>query len=80
LFVPREIKMICLFIYSKRIRKVDQSWPKMRTGVVQNSCITLLKGFDPLQGPEWTLQVKKSMTFCQAFTHHHSSGLIIFGL
>jgi len=30
-------------------KKVYQSCPKTRTGIVQNSCITLMKGFDPLQ-------------------------------
>jgi len=33
----------------KWIKKVHQSCPKTRTGIVQNSCITLMKGFDPLQ-------------------------------
>jgi len=28
---------------------VDQKSSKTRTGIVQNSCITLMKGFDPLQ-------------------------------
>jgi len=33
----------------KWIKKVNQSCPKTRMGIVQNSCVTLMKGFDPLQ-------------------------------
>jgi len=44
--------MELIFPYSqhlKWIRKVNQSCPKTRTCIVQNVCITLMKGFDPLQ-------------------------------
>jgi len=33
----------------KVIKKDHQSCPKTKTGIVQNSCIILMKGFDPLQ-------------------------------
>jgi len=39
----------CRRQHLKWIKKVHQRCPKARTGLVQNSCMTWMKGFDPLQ-------------------------------
>jgi len=43
------IKLTYSHHHLKLIKKVHQSCPKTRTVIVQNACLTLMKGFYPLQ-------------------------------